>query len=71
MRFVHERIAPRWQRFEPRAVQFFRRQKHNIGRIGPRLQQFEPRAVQFLKRHKRKIGIGLGVIGGTAIVGGL
>ena len=45
MRFVHERIAPRWQ-------------------------QFQPRAVQFLKRHKRNIGIGLGVIGGTAIVGG-
>ena len=70
MRFVHERITPRWQRFEPRAIQFFKRQKHKIGRIGPRLQQFEPRAVQFLKRHKRKIGIGLGVLAGTAIVGG-
>ena len=36
MRFVHERMAPRWQRFEPRAVHFFRRQKQNIGRIGSR-----------------------------------
>ena len=45
MRFVHERITPRWQ-------------------------QFQPRAVQFVKRHKRKIGTGLGILGGTAIVGG-
>ena len=33
------------------------------------MEQFKPRAVQFLKRHKRKIGIGLGILGGTAIIG--